>query len=147
MAHVTTKKILLILVLVGVLGVVGYVGLGVYDDVARGIIEEKIKAAGLNPDDYDLGGVAPWNIRQFVTDREIEKAGLDPDNFDIRGTLTADEVRREATKQEIARQLAEYDLTIDDIDLSGVDLLKLSAEEIKNLIYEKVREKIQAQSL
>ncbi|TSC58310.1 MAG: hypothetical protein Greene041679_132 [Parcubacteria group bacterium Greene0416_79] len=79
-----TKKILLLLVLVIAAGVVGYIGLKVYDRIAQAIVEKKIKEAGLNPSDYDLRGIAPWNIREFVTNTEIEKASADPDNYDFR---------------------------------------------------------------
>jgi len=79
-----TKKVLLILSLVIAAGVVGYVGLKVYDSIAQAIIEKKIKEAGLNPDDYDLRGIAPWNIREFVTNKEIEKASSDPNNYNFR---------------------------------------------------------------
>lgn len=137
-----TKRNLLIAGIVVVATVFGYVAWYVYDDVAQSIIEKKIMEAGLNPDDYDLTGVAPWNVREFVTNKEIEKAGLDPDNYDIEGTPTANEIRLEVIKQEISRQLTEYDLTIDDIDLSGIDLLSLTAEELNQLIYQKVRQKV-----
>jgi hypothetical protein len=140
--HISTKKILIIAGLAIVLGVVGYFGVGIYKDVAQDITEKKIREAGLNPDDYELSGVAPWNVRSFVTDQEIKKAGLNPDDYDIKGTPTADEARREVIMQELTRQLAEYDMTIDDIDLTGVDLMALSPEEIQMLVYEQVRKKI-----
>lgn len=124
------------------LGVAGYVALYVYNSIAQPWIEREIREAGLNPDDYDLSGVAPWNVRSFVTNKEIEKAGFDPKDYEIRGQMTAEEVRREVTRQEIARQLTEYDLTLDDIDLSGIDLLDLSPEEIQKIVYEKVKKKI-----
>ena len=140
------KKILIVGAAVVVAGVFGYVGWGVYQNIAQSIIEKKIREAGLNPADYDLRGVAPWNVRNFVTSKEIEKTGLDPNNYDIKGKLTTDEVRAEVIRQEIARQLAEYDLSISDIDISGVDLLSLSAEEIQKLVTEKITKKIRARS-
>ncbi len=78
------KKIFLILVLVIAVGVAGYVALKVYDGIVQAVAEKKIKEAGLNPDDYDLRGIAPWNIREFVTNKEIEKASSDPSNYDFR---------------------------------------------------------------
>ena len=140
------KKSWITIAIVVVAGVFGYVGWNVYNNIAQSIIEKKIKEAGLNPADYDLRSVAPWNVRNFVESQEIKKAGFNPDNYDIKGTLTADEVRAEVTRQEIAKQLAEYDLSMSDIDLSGVDLLSLSAEEIKQLVTEKITEKIKARS-
>ena len=136
------KKSLLITTIIVAFGVFAYATKYVYDRAVQSVAEEKIREAGLNPDDYDLSGIAPWNIREFVTSKEIEKAGLDPNDYNIKGQLTADEVRLEVIRQEIAKQLAEYDLSIDDIDLSGIDLIKLSTKEIEELVYQKVREKI-----
>lgn len=140
------KKILLISGVAVVAGVAGYIALYMYNSVAGPWIEKEIREAGLNPDDYDLSGVAPWNIRVFVTNKEIEKTGLNPENFDIKGKLTADEARKEVTRQEIVRQLAEYDMTIDDVDLSGVDLLSLSPEEIQAMLIQQVTKKIESRT-
>lgn len=140
------KKILLILVIVVAVGVFGYVALYVYDIIAQPIIERKIKEAGLNPDDYDLRGIAPWNIRKFVTNQEIIKAGLNPDDYDVKGKLTADEVKKKVTGQAIVQQLAEYDLTVNDVDFSDLDLSELSAEEIREVVYQKILKKIEPKS-
>lgn len=144
------KKILFILVIVVAVGVTGFIALYVaqyvYDSIAQPIIEGKIKEAGLNPDDYDLHGIAPWNIRKFVTNQEIIKAGLNPESYDIKGKLTADEVRKKVTGQAIVQQLAEYDLTVNDIDLSDLDLFNLSAEEIREAVYQKILKTIEPKS-
>ncbi len=136
------KKILYTVGVLVLVGFIVYFGLPVYDKIAQEIIRERIIKAGLNPDDYDLRGVAPWNVREYVTNKEIEKAGLNPDDYKIKGTPTASEVRMQVIQQEIAKQLGEYDLTINDIDLSGVDLLSLSTEEIQKLITKKIVEKL-----
>ena len=79
-----TKKVFLIVSIVIAVGVFGYVALKVYNNISQSIIERKIKEAGLNPNDYDLRGIAPWNIREFITNKEIEKASSDPNNYDFR---------------------------------------------------------------
>lgn len=141
------KKMFLILVIVVAVGIFGYVALYVYDSIAQPIIESKIREAGLNPDDYDLRGIAPWNIRKFVTNQEIIKAGLDPKDYDIKGKLTADEVKKKVTGQAIVQQLAEYDLTVNDVDLSDLDLFNLSAKEIQEAVYQKILKKIDTKSI
>lgn len=140
------KKMFLILVVIVTVGVFGYVALIVYNRIAQPIIESKIREAGLNPDDYDLRGIAPWNIRKFVTNQEIIKAGLNPDDYDIKGKLTADEVKKRVTGQAIVQQLAEYDLTVEDVDLSDLDLFNLSAEEIREAVYQKILKTIEPKS-
>lgn len=145
------KKMFLILVIVVAVGVTGYVTryvfLYVYDSIAQPIIEKKIREAGLNPDDYDLRGIAPWDIRKFVTNQEIIKAGLNPDDYVIKGKLTADEIKKKVTGQAIVQQLAEYDLTVNDIDLSDLDLFNLSAEEIREAVYQKILKRIEPKIL
>lgn len=141
------KKIFLILVIIVAIGVFGYVALYVYNSIAQPIIESKIREAGLNPDDYDLRGIAPWNIRRFVTNQEIINAGLNPDDYDVKGKLTADEVRKKVTGQAIVQQLAEYDLTTNDVDLSDLDLANLSAKEIQEAVYQKILKKIDTKSI
>ncbi len=141
------KKMFLVVVILVAVGVFGYVALYVYDIIAQPIIESKIKEAGLNPDDYDLRGIAPWNIRRFVTNQEIIKAGLNPDDYDVKGKLTADEVKKKVTGQAIVQQLAEYDLTVKDVDLSDLDLANLSAEEIQEAVYQKILKKIDTKSI
>jgi hypothetical protein len=140
------KKMFLVVVIVVAVGVFGYVALYVYDRIAQPIIESKIREAGLNPDDYDLRGIAPWNIRRFVRNQEIIKAGLNPKDYDVKGKLTADEVRKKVTGQAIIQQLAEYDLTVNDVDLSDLDLFNLSAEEIREEVYQKILKKIETKS-
>ena len=78
------KKIFLIVSIAIAVGVAGYIGLKVYNSITKAIVEKKIKEAGLNPGDYDLGGIAPWNIREFVTNKEIEKASSDPNNYNFK---------------------------------------------------------------
>ena len=67
------KKTLKIISIVIAVAIFGYVTFYVYKLVERQIIESKIREAGLNPADYDLRGVAPWNVREFVTKKETEK--------------------------------------------------------------------------
>jgi hypothetical protein len=141
------KKILLILVIVVAIGVTGYITFYVYDIIAQPIIEKIIKAAGLNPNNYDLRGIAPGNIRKFITNQEILKAGLNPDDYDVKGKLTADEVRKKVTGQAIVQQLAEYDLTVKDVDLNDLDLANLSAKEIQEAVYQKILKKIDTKSI
>jgi hypothetical protein len=141
------KKIFLILVIVIAVGITSYITLYVYDSIAQPIIEKKIREAGLNPDDYDLRGIVPWNIRKFVTNQEIIKAGLNPDDYDVKGKLTADEVKKKITGQAIIQQLAEYDLTVKDVDLNDLDLANLSAEEIREAVYQKILKKIDTKSI
>jgi len=136
------KKITIIVAIIIVAALFLYGVWYVYNQVATSIIEREIREAGLNPEDYNLRWVMPWNVREFVTRKEIEKAGLNPDDYTIKGELTADEVRLEVIRQEITRQLAEYDLTINDIDLTGIDLLKLTPEELSKLIYDKAYQKV-----
>ena len=147
MNMIKLKKIFLILVIIVAIGVFGYVALYVYNSIAQPIIESKIREAGLNPDDYDLRGIAPWNIRRFVTNQEIINAGLNPDDYDVKGKLTADEVRKKVTGQAIVQQLAEYDLTTNDVDLSDLDLANLSAKEIQEAVYQKILKKIDTKSI
>ena len=52
------KKIFLIVSIAIAVGVAGYIGLKVYNSITKAIVEKKIKEAGLNPGDYDLGGIA-----------------------------------------------------------------------------------------
>lgn len=66
------KLIKLIFVLTTIV-IAGYITWLVYNKVASSIIERKIREAGLDPKDYDLRGIAPWNIREFVTNKELEK--------------------------------------------------------------------------
>jgi hypothetical protein len=142
MINIPFKKITIIITVVIVIAVTGYVTWRIYDNIAQSRIDAEIREAGLSPDDYDLEGVAPWNVREAVTDQEIEKAGLNPDDYAIEGELTADEVRMEVIRQEISKQLAQYDLTIDDIDLSGIDLLTMTTQEINDLVYKKAYQKV-----
>ena len=67
------KKLLKVVSIVIAVGIFGYVTFYVYKIVEREIIESRIREAGLNPDDYDLRGIAPWNVREFVTEKEVEK--------------------------------------------------------------------------
>ena len=67
------KKITKIIFILITIAIVGYVTWFIYDKIATSIIEKKIREAGLNPDDYDLRGIAPWNVREFVTEKEVEK--------------------------------------------------------------------------
>ncbi|MEK7653968.1 MAG: hypothetical protein AAB345_01640 [Patescibacteria group bacterium] len=67
------KKITKLLFILITIAIVGYVTWFIYDKVATSIIESKIREAGINPDDYDLSDIAPWNVREFVTEKEIEK--------------------------------------------------------------------------
>jgi hypothetical protein len=141
------KKMFLAVVIIVAVGIFGYVTLYVYDIIAQPIIESKIREAGLNPDDYDLRGIAPWNIRKFVRNQEIIKAGLNPKDYDVKGKLTADEVRKKVTGQAIIQQLAEYDLTVNDVDLSDLDLANLSVEEIQEAVYQKILKKLDTRSI
>lgn len=67
------RKITIITTIIIVLVVAVYVFWVIYNSIATSIIERKIREAGLNPKDYDLRGIAPWNVREFVTNKEIEK--------------------------------------------------------------------------
>ncbi len=67
------KKITKLLFVLITIAIVGYVTWFIYDKVATSIIEREIKEAGLDPKDYDLRGIAPWNVREFVTEKEIKK--------------------------------------------------------------------------
>ena len=67
------KKITKIIFILITIAIVGYVTWFIYDKIAASIIERKIKEAGLDPKDYDLRGIAPWNVREFVTEKEVEK--------------------------------------------------------------------------
>jgi hypothetical protein len=51
------------------------------------------------------------------------------------------------TGQAIIQQLAEYDLTVNDVDLSDLDLFNLSAEEIREEVYQKILKKIETKSI
>lgn len=73
------KKVTKITFVLVTIIIAGYITWFVYDKIATSIIERKIKEAGLDPKDYDLRGIALWDIREFVTNKEIEKieeAGL-----------------------------------------------------------------------
>ena len=72
------KKVLKVVSIIIAVGIFGYVTYYIYDIIAQKIIESRIREAGLNPDDYNLRGIAPWNVRDFVTDQELKKAGLSP---------------------------------------------------------------------
>lgn len=67
------KKITKIIFIIITVAITGYVTWFIYDKIATSIIESKIREAGLDPKDYDLRGVAPWNVREFVTNKELEK--------------------------------------------------------------------------
>ena len=67
------KKITKLLFILITIVIASYITWFIYDKIATSIIESKIKEAGLNPDDYDLSGIAPWNVREFVTEKEVEK--------------------------------------------------------------------------
>ena len=67
------KKITKLLFILITIAIVGYVTWFIYDKIATSIIEREIREAGLDPKDYDLRGIAPWNVREFVTKKEIEK--------------------------------------------------------------------------
>ncbi len=76
------KKITKLLFILITIAITGYVVWFIYDKVATSIIESKIREAGLNPDDYDLSGIAPWNVREFVTQKEVEK--IEKGGFPVR---------------------------------------------------------------
>ena len=67
------KKITKLLFILITIAVAGYITWFIYDKIATSIVDRKIKEAGLDPKDYDLRGIAPWNIREFVTNKELEK--------------------------------------------------------------------------
>ena len=67
------KKITKLIFILVTIAIVGYVTWFIYDKIATSIIEKKIREAGLDPKDYDLKGIAPWDIRDFVTEKETEK--------------------------------------------------------------------------
>ena len=67
------KKITKLLFILITIAIVGYITWFIYDKVATSIIEREIRGAGLDPKDYDLRGIAPWNIRDFITEKETEK--------------------------------------------------------------------------
>ena len=67
------KKIIKLLFILITIAIAGYVTWFVYDKIATYIIEREIRKAGLDPKYYDLKGIAPWNVREFVTKKEIEK--------------------------------------------------------------------------
>lgn len=67
------RKIAKITFILITIAVAGYITWFIYDKIADAIIESKIREAGLNPADYDLQSIAPWNIREFVTNQELEK--------------------------------------------------------------------------
>ena len=67
------KKITKLLFILITIAVVGYITWFIYNKIAISIVDRKIREAGLDPKDYDLRGIAPWNIREFVTNKELEK--------------------------------------------------------------------------
>ena len=67
------KKIAKVIFILTTIAVTVYVTWFIYKKIETSIIEREIKEAGLNPEDYDLKGIAPWNIREFVTQKETEK--------------------------------------------------------------------------
>lgn len=67
------KKLTKLIFILITIAIAGYVTWFIYDKVATSIIERKIREVGLDPKDYDLRGIAPWNIREFVTNKELEK--------------------------------------------------------------------------
>ena len=67
------KKITKLLFILITIAIAGFITWFIYDKIATSIIESKIREAGLNPDDYDLSGIALWNVREFVTEKEVEK--------------------------------------------------------------------------
>lgn len=67
------KKFTKLIFILITIAIAGYVTWFIYDKVAISIIERKIREVGLDPKDYDLRGIAPWNIREFVTEKETEK--------------------------------------------------------------------------
>lgn len=67
------KKLTKLIFVLITIAIAGYVTWFIYNKIATSIIERKIEEAGLNPEDYDLRGIAPWNIREFVTNKELEK--------------------------------------------------------------------------
>ncbi|PCI29414.1 hypothetical protein COB55_02280 [Candidatus Wolfebacteria bacterium] len=136
------KKLLLYITILVAVIITANITRNVYNNAVEERINTEIIEAGLDPADYDLDGIAPWNVRKAVTNKEIEKSGLNPDDYTIKGKLTADEIRLEVTRQEINRQLKEYNLSVDDIDLEGIDLLSLSQEEINDLVYEQVYQQV-----
>ena len=73
MSNFIKKKITKLLFILITIAIVGYVTWFIYDKIATSIIEREIREAGLDPKDYDLRGIAPWNVREFVTNKELEK--------------------------------------------------------------------------
>lgn len=67
------KKITKLIFILVTITIAGYITWLVYDKIATSIIERKMEEAGLDPKDYDLRGIAPWKIREFVTNKELEK--------------------------------------------------------------------------
>ena len=67
------KKLTKFIFVLVTIAVVSYITWFVYNKITTSIIERKIKEAGLDPKAYDLRGIAPWNIREFVTNKELEK--------------------------------------------------------------------------
>ena len=67
------KKLTKPLFILITIAVASYITWFIYDKVATSIIDRKIREAGLDPKDYDLRGIAPWNIREFITNTELEK--------------------------------------------------------------------------
>lgn len=67
------KKLTKLIFVLATITIAGYITWFVYNEITASIIERKIKEAGLDPKDYDLRGIAPWNIREFVTNKELEK--------------------------------------------------------------------------
>lgn len=68
-----TKFITKLIFVLITIAIAGYITWFVYDKITVSIVEKKIIEAGLNPKDYDLRGIAPWNIREFVNNKELEK--------------------------------------------------------------------------
>lgn len=67
------KKITKIIFILVTIAVAGYITWFIYDKISTAIIEKEMREAGLDPKDYDLRGIAPWKIREFVTNKELEK--------------------------------------------------------------------------
>ena len=73
------KKLTKLLFILITIVVAGYITWFIYDKIATSIIDRKIREAGLDPKDYDLSGIAPWNIREFIINKELEnleKSGI-----------------------------------------------------------------------
>lgn len=68
-----TKFITKLIFVLITIAIAGYITWFVYNKITTSIIERKMEEAGLDPKDYDLRGIAPWNIREFVTNKELEK--------------------------------------------------------------------------